>query len=215
MEANRERLQERNVNFRAIAAGLAHEIRNPLHAIRLNLHALALESDTEKSLLSPVERRQVVSESTTEIRRIDGLLEELIRYAAPNASEPRTIELGVMVRGAIETARHGWQPDRLQLQIERGSALPYIHVDPNRMTDALARVLEFFDARLQGRGTLTVVVSRDPHTCWITFRDDGPPLDSQGSNGMFEPFSQVARHVSGFAMPIVRQGQRCLSQAEE
>jgi nitrogen fixation/metabolism regulation signal transduction histidine kinase len=189
----------------AIARGLAHEIRNPLHAIRLNFHAIARVSQGSHFLLSEHERQQVVTESANEIRRISALLDDFICLATPHHGQPKPLDLAGIVREAVRTVKQEWRHDTLRIRMELHHAQRASWVDAAAMHEAMIRLLTFFDARLQGTGTLLIRLVASGATTEIAFCDDGPKLSEDELRTIFEPFSPAVHRSSGLALPIVRR----------
>ena len=81
-----------------VAAGLAHEIRNPLHAIRLNLHSLG-RLHNGQGTSSGEEIATIISQSNDEIARLDRLVEELLGFAKPDEAREEDIDLACRIAG--------------------------------------------------------------------------------------------------------------------
>src|SRR5690606_34315095 len=84
---------ERTTEVSQLAAGLAHEIRNPLHAIQLNLHTLQRAYERGQAL-SGDEIRSMVEQSSREIDRIEHLMQQLLGFATPDQPRDEVVNVG-------------------------------------------------------------------------------------------------------------------------
>jgi len=208
-----ERLQQRELEslrsqkFAAVgqlAAGLAHELRNPLMPMKM-LVQRALSRPDGPSLSIP--QLKVLDE---EIRRMEGLVHEFLDFAKPRALERKRIDLTTVIRQAMElvAARASVQHVSLSEKIPAGPI--EIDADQLRMRQVLLNLLlNSLDAQPEG-GSIHIEVELLNHSPegmparWVTTRvvDTGPGVDEEILEKIFEPFVSTKEFGTGLGLPI-------------
>ncbi len=176
----------------ALANSLAHEIRNPLHALSLNLNLLARDIGTGPAA-------STIAAAQREVGRLDELLTTFLRFARPKTPRPAAVDvrelLGeVEVFIAPEAAKHG-----VDLNFQTPAGLT-VTTDGNLLKQALLNViLNSFEA---GAGRVEVLAAAADGRVYITVRDDGPGFAEPAR--AFEPFYSTKPDGSGLGLAISR-----------
>lgn len=189
----------------ALATGLAHEIRNPLNAIALNL--TLLERRLKNQGLS--ESSHIVDAARDEVRRITTLTTDLMDFAKP-------LELSLVWTRAdrlLEELEKIHRPQFEASGIELNTAVegsPDVFLDPDRIRQALLNLLtnahEAIASRPDNRGgAVTVTVDNGSETTTIEVTDDGPGVSPEVVYKMFDLFFTAKAAGTGLGLPIVRK----------
>ena len=171
---------------------LAHEIRNPLNALSLNLALLGREIKSEES-------RAVLEAARKEVTRLDGLLGAFLRFARPRKPSPRPLGLSAVLRElelfiAPEAAKRGVE------LVFRAPEKSTLVTDSDLLKQALLNIiLNSFEA-----GARKVEVATDDRGAVfeITVRDDGPGLAEPAR--ALEPFYSTKAEGTGLGLPTAR-----------
>jgi signal transduction histidine kinase len=209
-----ERLQQReleslrNQQFAAVgqlAAGLAHELRNPLMPMKMLVQrALARPQGpglTQRQL-------QVLDE---EILRLEGLVQEFLDFAKPQALQRKRMDVVGVVRQAIElvAARAGIQ--HVDLYTRAPSTPLYVDADPLRLRQVLLNLLlNSLDAQPDGGRIMLEVLpiaadAPDDVPATILVTDDGPGIPEELLERVFEPFVSTKETGTGLGLTICRR----------
>ena len=195
--------RERATQLAGIAAGLAHEIRNPLHALRLNLHALG-KAMAGKTQLSQDDLLATIHESDSEINELEGLLRDLIRFASPDSS--RKIEINVV--SEVQATLNLMQEDMRHKDIEvcsRWADRPVVvWFDPARLRQMLVNLLTFAQNNAGSKGRIDVEVNRRGNQAEVVVTDSGPALSRSEVQRVFEPFQAPRGTGSGLGLALVQ-----------
>lgn len=201
MELEREvRRQERLAALGKMAAGLAHEIRNPLASMRGSVQVLASElsfSEDQSQLMQIVLR---------ESDRLNRIVSDFLTYARPPKIERSVIEISSLLSETIALLRNSpeLRPDHLISEEYPAEPLLY-QGDPNQMRQIfwnLAR--NAIQAMPQGgelRVSLGAKLNRD---VTIAFSDTGDGMSREQKDRLFEPFNS-STGGTGLGMAIVYQ----------
>lgn len=207
---NRRLQQERHLGeIGEIARGLAHSLRNPLHALGLSLDELAQRAaggrDEDETALLAAARRQ--------IGRLDRSIRSFLVFASRTGVEPAPVDLGALAEDvALEALQHQHQGVRLAVENEAGErpTLPAVEQELRAMVQAL--VVNAVEASPPG-GQVVVRVGRDPvgrdpggreeaesGRFWLEVDDQGPGLDPAVRDRLFTP--HVTTKASGSGMGL-------------
>lgn len=191
---------ERLAAFGQLAAGIAHEIRNPLAAMRLK---------AENALASPEEARRTAALRVVldQVERLDRLLGDLLNLTQPRPPVPVPSDVAGLIREVLElqaesAARQG-ATVATRLEIPPGTRLM---VDPDQfrrlVTNLVLNALQALRERQGGR--IDVALTRRGDAAVLRVQDDGPGLPDEVRARLFEPFASGREAGSGLGLAIVR-----------
>jgi len=183
-----------------LAAGVAHELRNPLTSIKM-LVQTGLEDDSSGL---PLEDLTVVEQ---EVRRMEEYIRTFLDFARPPRSERRRTDLNAVVRRAL-TLTEG-RARRQQVALTQ--ALPVepvlLDIDPEQVQQVLVNLLlNAFDAVPPG-GTVTVAVELpgDGGPVAVSVRDNGPGIAPGVRGRLFQPFVTGKADGVGLGLSICKR----------
>jgi signal transduction histidine kinase len=204
-------LERKTIEAEAMAAmgvlttGLAHEIRNPLNAAKLQLELLARRARRTGEADSNV----VVSTGLIqgEIDRLSALLDEFLQLARPRPVEPRACSLAELFAGVLALE----QPVAESAGIQLAATLPEdlsIQADPDKLKQVLLNlVANGVDAlRERGQGRVELSAARKAGGgVSISVSDDGPGVPPEVAESAFTPFVTSKPAGTGLGLAIVRK----------
>jgi signal transduction histidine kinase len=187
-----------------LGGGLSHEVRNPLHVLRINLHTLR-RALGGKGSLQESHIRDTLVESDAAISRLDALMRDLLQFTDPAAASEPT-ELNVCRE--IQLIAELLQADLTRRQIELCTALPanpaLVAIDPVRLRQMLLNVLTFAQHRSGQPGRIAVEVAVADGNVQILVTDSGQPLQPEQAAHVFEPFQAPVETGSGLGLALVQ-----------
>ena len=196
---------ERLAAFGAMAAGVAHEIRNPMAAMRLKAeNALASgEPDRARSALSAI---------LEQVDRLNGLLGDLLGLTQPRAPNREPTDVGRLVTDAVRLHAETAQLEGIDVTIVSGP-LPEDRpvLDAEQVGRAVSNLLLNALQSLAGTpgGSVTITTERlhaaDGDRLRITVADTGPGVVVELRERIFEPFETSRPGGSGLGLSIVRE----------
>ena len=182
-----------------LAAGVAHEIRNPLAAISGSIEMLRSASDAEGA------DRELWEIVGREIDRLNAQITDLLEYARPRAPEIERLDVASMIAELLRVFHN----DR-RLAGDRVSLLPvagplWTDADPNQLRQVLWNLLR--NAAEASPGGEPIAISADVDGEWvrITVRDRGPGIAEQDRAGLFEPFASTKLGGTGLGLATVHR----------
>jgi signal transduction histidine kinase len=205
--AVRERLadeiQQRSRQLAQIGMGLAHEIRNPLHALRLNIHTLRRAS--VRGPLTDEQMSDVMRESDDEIDQLNGLVRDFVQYTVPHAGDRTDVDLAREVQATLSLLGEELKRRQIETRTRFDDDGVTVRMDPARLRQAAQTMLSFACNRAGQKGTIDIEVGREGSCAELVITDSGPSLSQTDEACLFEPFQATKYSDSGLALALVRR----------
>ncbi|HEY0980494.1 MULTISPECIES: PAS domain-containing sensor histidine kinase [unclassified Schlesneria] len=198
------RLQTQYAEIALLAGGLAHEIRNPLSTIALNLDLL---SEDLAAGDSPRERRilQKVIAVRKQCVNLERLLNDFLQFARVGALEQHPADLNAMVEEFIEF----YQPQAKDLGIEisphLAANLPQVNIDARLFRQVLNNLSRNAQQAMPRGGVLELQTYERDGRVILEIIDNGEGMSPETQAKMFDTFYSTKREGSGLGLPTVRK----------
>jgi signal transduction histidine kinase len=187
-----------------MAAGIAHEIRNPLMSIKL-----LVQATSERSNASGFRPRdfQVLEE---EIARLEKIVSGFLDFARPTRPEAQPFELATLVERVVDGVQARADSQGVNISIESAVGATIVTADPNQIRQILFNLLfNALDAQPQG-GRIEVRMRIDrPADCTpqleLQVQDAGPGLPEDLGDQIFDPFVSTKETGMGLGLSICRR----------
>jgi signal transduction histidine kinase len=181
-----------------LAAGLAHEIRNPLASI--DGAAEVLEAGTEAEEV----RRETLGIIRKECARLFRLLTNLLDFARPRPPEWRPVEVARVLDSVIELVRHSGGR-RIQFHREAPDDLPRLIADEEQLAQAILNLtINAVQAMPDGGEIRLSAEARDGGVA-ISVRDQGAGIPDEQLDKVFDPFFTTKDGGTGLGLSVVHQ----------
>jgi signal transduction histidine kinase len=199
----RQEEQHRLAALGEMAAGLAHEIRNPLAGVKGATQYLQDEDFEEDA----AEMLQVI---IVEVDRLDTVVSQFLDYARPFELHPDTQPLNVLVTHVLRLLRAEGVPPGIELCEELSGDLPAVTVDGTRLQQVLLNLLRNALQAMPHGGQLDVTTRRGPvaggeATVELVVRDTGAGISPSVLEKLFVPFYTTKVDGTGLGLPICRR----------
>jgi len=187
-----------------LAAGVMHEINNPLATILACCEALALRAKD----LEPGDRHgydEYLKIIDTEVQRCRRIVESLLAFSRPKAGEMKPVDVNGVVERTLFLLKHHARFKRLTVIRELALGLPPVFADQERLIQSfMALMLNAMDAT-DSRGTLTVRSRINPDRddeILLEFIDTGSGIKREDLAKIFEPFFTTKPHGRGTGLGL-------------
>jgi signal transduction histidine kinase len=188
-----------------LASGLAHEIRNPLNALNINLELL--EEDIAHGRLNS-DAVEMLRASRGEVQRLEQLVKDFLAFARPRAAVREEIMPGELVADVMRFIRPEFTQAGVGLELKHLDIAPTVSVDTNQLKQALLNILSNArDASREG-GVVTVTVGPSPiGEAMISVGDEGEGIAAEDLPHIFEVFwsKKLKAPGSGLGLPIAQR----------
>ena len=197
----RLREAERLATAGELAAGMAHEIRNPLATI-VNATALL----THEAGLTDDERAETLGAIRSEARRLNRILSDFLQFARPQEARRASGDIGEVVQhvGALIRDDRSRAP-RVDVKVAVDAAVPRFAFDRDQVTQVVWNVALNGVEAMNGRGRLSLEVARKNGAVALAVSDTGPGIPRDRLPHVFEPFYSGKLNGSGLGLTIAER----------
>jgi len=186
-----------------LAAGIAHELRNPLGS----LHGLAelLQQD-----FKPGDKRYFYTTTfIREIERLNKLVEDLLSFSQPSIKTCRRQPLNDVVRECMLFASYEFAGRPVSVCIEYGEKMPDVLVDSERLSRALLNILLNAHQASNPGDKITVITGMCDRSgqarCFAQINNNGSYIEPEVREQLFTPFFTTKKNGTGLGLSITRQ----------
>jgi len=198
--ARERRLQaQRMTAMQTMTAGIAHEVRNPLNAAKLQLELLdrrIRRSGVDLQILEPCELAQ------NEIERLTHLLNDFLAFARPPDLNALDHDVATIVRQIVELERPTAKLRGAKLEVVTPEHV-IAHVDAPKLHQLILNLVRNALEAVGSGGHVIVELSTNDTDLLIVVQDDGPGMPPEVRDRIYEPFFSTKEGGTGLGMSIV------------
>ncbi len=191
---------ERITAMQTMTAGIAHEVRNPLNAAKLQLELLGRRlrkrSDDDR-LVEPCELAQ------HEIERLTQLLNDFLAFARPPELVPDERDVVQIINQVVELERVAADNRGAALVFSHAAPQVMAHVDGAKIHQLVLNLIKNAIDAVSPGGNIAVTLEGDEKSIRIGVRDDGPGIPVEIQTRIYEPFFSTKAGGTGLGMSIV------------
>ncbi|MFY9909405.1 MAG: ATP-binding protein [Candidatus Sulfotelmatobacter sp.] len=189
------RHKERLAALGQVAAGVAHELRNPLATLRLRAQ-MTSRAVTDPSL------QQGCTIMLEEISRLDGMVERLLYFAKPLNLSAQPFNLVELVRDCVESKRALVANDSIDLRYELGDSTVTVRGDRAKLRQVLDNVLSNALEAVDSQGTVGLKIHTQDGFAIVECADSGPGIPENIRDKVFDPFFTTRENGTGLGLSI-------------
>jgi len=193
------RLQERMAAIGTMAAGIAHEIRNPLASIRGSVQLLKSELELNE------DQEKLMEIVLTESTRLDQTIRNFLNYAKPKELKTTAEDLKSLVADMLDFIQKGPESKEKHSIEFQATNENFLHeIDSNQIKQVIWNLsINALRSMPQG-GKLSVTLQHDHRgDIILSFRDEGSGIEPERLDSIFDPFQDSTTGGSGLGMAIV------------
>ncbi|OGP60973.1 MAG: hypothetical protein A2162_07110 [Deltaproteobacteria bacterium RBG_13_52_11b] len=197
-------LAERLSSLGHLAAGVAHEIRNPLNAIGMGLQRLKREFLPQDE--SKKEEYLAFTELILkEIRRVNEIVEQFLSLSRPFQLEQKPASLDKLLKNLIALFREEASSQGITLQEHVDSSLSLIKMDEGRLTQAFINIMKNGIQAMEHGGTLRVETHSFKDRVRVVISDSGPGIPPDQMEKIFNYYYTTKEKGVGLGLPIAHR----------
>ncbi len=193
------RMRDRLAAVGRLAAGIAHEIRNPLASISGSIKML--------SNISPFndDQRTLVDIITRESTRLNSIISDFLVYSREKSYKLSRMDLIPLLEDALVLLENRAQSPELKVVREYCDREAFAAIDGDRMKQVFWNLLENAVRAMESKGTITVSIKAVGDSWRVGIRDTGPGIPRNMMDKIFEPFQSQFEGGTGLGLAIVYQ----------
>jgi two-component system, NtrC family, sensor histidine kinase HydH len=202
--AEESRLRAQYAEIAQLAGGLAHEIRNPLSTLQLNLQLMAEDLENPET---PRERRalQRVERLHHEVRRLHGILENFLRFARIQGLDLHPADLNEVVQEIRDFFEPLALTKSIVIRTQLAADLPRVGLEPDLFKQALLNLVLNAEHAMPSGGELILTTRREGGTVVLDLTDTGVGMTEEVRSRIFDAFFSTRPAGSGLGLPTTRK----------
>ena len=210
----RERLRDRLASLGEMAAGIAHELKNPLAGIEVMAGLL------RRQVSDLPDAQSLVADILSEAKLANSIVVEMLEFVRPIRLQVEQTDVAEVLHQAVTTAESKATRGNVDLKLSIDRSLPLVDGDHNQLCQVFTNLLTNAFEALDGRGHVEItaavqLMEQDPafatdnpapvRMLVVEVADDGPGVQADQNDRIFDPFFTTKPQGSGLGLPIVRK----------
>ena len=199
-EEARLRRAENLASLTTLAAGVAHEIRNPLTSMSIHLQLI------QRALMTIVVEKAEIKESlnamSEEIQRLNKIVVDFLFAVRPMNSELREGDINDVVAQLLSFLSPELTESSIKVKTKLSARLPPAQIDERLLREALQNIVKNAKAAMPTGGTLVVSTTFEGERICITLQDTGTGISTDIRDKIFEPYFTTREFGSGLGLTL-------------
>lgn len=186
-----------------LAAGVAHEVGNPLNS--LNIHLQLLKRLLDKDTFDKKEAVEMLEVASSEVERLDKIINQFLE--AVRSAKPNLVKLNIkpLIIETLTFLRHEIEDKNIDVKCSWAGTLPSILGDDNQLKQAFYNLIKNAIQAMSDGGTLDIVCKFDDESLELRFIDTGKGIAHEDLSNVFEPYHTTKEEGSGLGLMVVER----------
>jgi hypothetical protein len=180
-----------------IASGLAHEVKNPLAGISSALEVILSDPEPAPG------HRDVLRQIHQEVRRVSGIINQLLDYVRPRQGRPDWVDLSLLISDLKSIFATQCRRKKVAFAVDSGEAAGRVFLDPDTLKQILLNMLQNALQAVKPGGQIALDIRPEPDRVRLVVRDDGEGMDETTRERIFHPFFTTKPGGTGLGLAIV------------
>ncbi|MFO7937229.1 MAG: ATP-binding protein [Kiritimatiellia bacterium] len=196
---------ERSDAVKLLAAGVAHEIGNPLNALNIHLQLLSreLRDVSEKPLRESLE--DLVGIARTEVERLDTTITQFLRAIRPSKPELEEEQPVFILQETLQLLKTEFENRRIAVTVDFPDKVPTVHLDRSQIKQVFFNLIKNALEAMPDGGALKIIFTVDDVYVNMAFCDNGQGISEKDMRHIFEPYNTSKKEGSGLGLMIVQR----------
>ncbi len=190
-----------------LSAGVAHEIRNPLAAVNLNLQVL------ERNIPKDSPEHIYISTALQGVDRITRIVEVTLNFSRPSTPDIKSINLNALIPPTIDLVAATFRRKEIKVDLKLDDKLPYVSADSKQIQQVIINILTNASDAIKSKGTVKISTYLDKggkkktegRYAVICISDNGEGIPPSDLPKIFNPFFTRKADGTGLGLPIIQR----------
>ena len=178
-----------------LAAGIAHEIGNPLNALALSLQLVKRDpTDTE-----------AIDTGLAQLKRLDGIIRDFLSAIRPRKPNLMPGSVADPLKDCLAMMKPQFEERRISVTLDIPAALPNVALDAEQMEQVFFNLLKNALEAMADGGTIAITLGSDDRDVILSIRDNGSGMDAEQLANLFEPYRTTKEKGTGLGLMISKR----------
>ena len=178
-----------------LAAGIAHEIGNPLNALALSLQLVKRDpTDTE-----------AIDTGLAQLKRLDGIIRDFLSAIRPRKPNLMPGSVADPLKDCLAMMKPQFEERRISVTLDIPAALPNVALDAEQMEQVFFNLLKNALEAMADGGTIAITLGSDDRDVILSIRDNGSGMDTEQLANLFEPYRTTKEKGTGLGLMISKR----------
>ena len=189
-----------------LAAGVAHEIGNPLNSLDIQLQLIErrLKKDSGENL-EREDLRKSVAIARTEVGRLDQIISKFLKAVRPSPLEAEPSDFNSLILESVDFLKAEIEDRGIAVELFPAKNLPPLTLDRDQIRQALYNVIRNSFQAIGTNGHLRVVTGCDDSHVWVSIGDSGGGIDPKVADKIFQPYFTTKKNGTGLGLLVVQR----------
>ncbi len=199
-----EQLESERLNaFTLLAAGVAHELGNPLNS--LTIHLQLLERRLRKMGKAGESLKEHLDIATGEIKRMDGIIGQFLAAIRPTKPQFQRVKIGELLQESLRFLKPDIEQAGVKVRLDMRADMPAMPLDADQIKQAMYNLIRNACQAMPNGGDLIIHGSYTDFEVRLSFEDTGKGISPEQMGRLFQPFSTTRSTGTGLGLLIVRR----------
>jgi two-component system, sporulation sensor kinase E len=187
-----------------LAAGVAHEIGNPLNSLTIHLQLLEREL-REVPAEQAASMKELLEVAQREVTRLDQIISQFLRALRPSQPALEKTDLKDVLQQTLEFLKHEIRDRDILVEVEVAEDVPHASLDRNQIKQAFFNIIRNAMQAMANGGLLKIAVTCNDRFVIVSFTDTGPGIPPENLGSLFEPYFTTKSEGTGLGLMIVQR----------
>ncbi len=188
-----------------LAAGVAHEIGNPLNSLHIHLQLMQRELEGIADSQTRETLRELVDVSSAEITRLDQILHSFLRALRPSEPQREDVHIDRLLDETLRGMEHEIDDRGVWVEKHYPESVPLLSLDKLQMGQAFYNLIRNAVQAMTGGGLLSLTLRVGDTLVAVSFRDSGAGIRPEDLGSVFEPYHSTKEEGTGLGLMIVQR----------
>lgn len=205
-QLHREEIESERMNILTmLAAGVAHEIGNPLNSLHIHLQVVERKLRRKADPALARELGDSLQVARDEIKRLDAIVQKFLSAVRPTTPQFQLADLNQLVRESVEFLGPEIADRGIEVRLQLHAALPRLRLDRDQIKQAFYNLIRNASQAIGSAGILTIRTDCDDEKVRVSFADSGQGISAEQLGRVFEPYFTTKKSGSGLGLLIVHR----------
>lgn len=198
----RLRRAENLASLTTLAAGVAHEIKNPLGSLGIHIQLMQRSLD-RNGCLDGEDARGYLDVLEEEVARLNGIVVDFLFAVRPMNTELKSADVNSVIHDLLQFTKYELRESGIEVAEEYDDEIPRVELDEKYLKQALLNIIKNAQAAMPEGGVLSVSTSVKDDMVAIAISDNGTGISEEVREKIFEPYFTTKEFGSGLGLTVV------------